>query len=250
LQAFISDIHGNLEALTAVLAHIQEQNIDEVYCLGDVIGYGPDPRACLKTAMSFTGCLRGNHEEALLYSAEDFNPQARRALEWTRDQINSDAFSREENKLFWNLVDNLPDVIYGEDFMLVHGSPRDRVHEYIVPEDVHNSTKMNTLFDLLERPLCFVGHSHLPGVYLRDSRFLSPADLGGGFSLGQGQQAIINVGSVGQPRDNDSRSCYVTLDRGTVRFHRVAYDVERTFEKIVGTGKLPLFLAARLKEGR
>jgi diadenosine tetraphosphatase ApaH/serine/threonine PP2A family protein phosphatase len=250
LQAFISDIHGNIEALQAVLEHISGQGADEIYCLGDVVGYGPDPRQCLKIATSFAGCLMGNHEKALLSSAEDFNPQARRALDWTRDQINSDAFPREENRALWNFIDSLPDIILGDDFMLVHGSPRDRIHEYIVPEDIYDSVKMKELFDLVEKPFCFVGHSHLPGVYLENSRFIALTELGSGFSIPDGKRAIVNVGSVGQPRDGDSRSCYATLEKGIVRFHRVAYDVDRTFEKIVGTKRLPMFLAARLKEGK
>jgi len=250
LQAFLSDIHGNSEALQAVLEHILGQGVKEIYCLGDVIGYGPDPRECLKIARSFTGCLKGNHEEALLSSAEDFNPQARRALDWTRDQINSEAHSRDENREFWNFIDGLPDKIVGDGFMLVHGSPRDRIHEYIVPEDIYDSVKMKELFDLLERPICFVGHSHLPGVYLENSRFIALTELSGGFSLPAGKRAIVNVGSVGQPRDGDPRACYVILDKGVVRFHRIPYDVDRTFEKIVGTKSLPMFLAARLKEGK
>ncbi len=250
MQAFVSDIHANIEALRAVLDHATSLNVDEIYCLGDVIGYGPDPRECLDIAKTFTGCLRGNHEQALLSSAEDFNLQARRALEWTRDEINSTDYTREQNREYWNFVDSLPTVIFRDDFMLVHGSPRDRVHEYVIPEDVYDKHKMAELFRLLERPVCLIGHSHLPGVYLENFSFLPQDSLDGGFALPQGKRAIINVGSVGQPRDGDPRACFATLDKGTLQFHRVPYDVDRTFEKIMNTGKLPLFLAARLKEGK
>jgi diadenosine tetraphosphatase ApaH/serine/threonine PP2A family protein phosphatase len=124
------------------------------------------------------------------------------------------------------------------------------VHEYVVPEDVYDRAKMKAIFDLVDRPICFIGHSHLPGVYLENPRFLPQEDLASGFSLPEGKRALINVGSVGQPRDGDPRACYVTHERGIVRFHRVSYDIDKTFEKIVATGKLPLFLATRLKEGK
>jgi diadenosine tetraphosphatase ApaH/serine/threonine PP2A family protein phosphatase len=250
LQAFVSDIHGNLEALNAVLADIKSRKVDEIFCLGDVVGYGPAPRECLEIAFGFAGCIRGNHEEALLTTAEDFNVQARRALEWTRDQMNLRDHPREKNRLLWNFIDTLSDHLYQDGFLLVHGSPRDRVHEYIVPEDVHDPIKMAALFALVDRPLCFNGHSHLPGVYLETPRFIPSVDLEGGFALPEGKRAIVNVGSVGQPRDGDPRACYTTLDGGIVRFHRVHYNIERTSELIVGTGRLPLFLAARLKEGK
>lgn len=250
MQAIISDIHSNIEALSAVLQQMEQLGVKEIYCLGDVIGYGPNPRTCLGMAQNFHGCLRGNHEEALLSSAEDFNTKARQALEWTKDRLNSDAYSWEENKVFWNFVDSLPSLILTDDFMLVHGSPRDRVHEYVTPEDSQNPEKMATLFSLMERPLCFIGHSHIPGVYTEDGRFISPSEQPDGFSLASGARAIVNVGSVGQPRDGDPRSSFVTYENGTIRFHRVEYDVDLTMDKIVATGELPIFLAARLKEGR
>jgi len=250
LQAIVSDIHSNIEALTAVLIELEEMGAEEIYCLGDVIGYGPNPRTCLRKAQSFHGCLRGNHEEALLSSAEDFNTKARQALDWTRARLNSDEYPREENRAFWNFVDSLPSMILTGNFMLVHGSPRDKVHEYVTPEDCLNREKMTTLFSLMERPLCFIGHSHIPGVYPEDGRFISPDEQSDGFSLAPGARAIVNVGSVGQPRDGDPRASFVTYNNGTIRFHRVAYDLELTMDKIVATGELPLFLAARLKEGR
>ncbi len=250
MLAILSDIHGNQEALKAVLAHVKKRGIKNIYCLGDVIGYGPNPRECLDMARSFKGCIRGNHEEAVLYSAEDFNLQARKALDWTRDQLNSDRFSREENRMCWDYIAGLPDIIRTDEFQLVHGSPRDRVHEYVISDDVYDREKMAALFELVDRPVCFIGHSHLPGVFLENPRFLSPDELGNGFSLTEGNRAIVNVGSVGQPRDGDPRASYVTVEDQVINFHRVEYDIDQTFGKIVGTGILPLFLASRLKEGK
>jgi len=251
LQAFLSDIHGNLEALEAVLEHARNLGVDEFYCLGDVVGYGPNPRSCLKAVSSgFVTCLRGNHEEALLSSAEDFNIQARRAIEWTRDRINSKSFPREENLNLWNFIDGMSEHFLGNGFLLVHGSPRDPVHEYVVPEDVLDGEKMRDLFSLMSVPLCFTGHTHVPGVFLESPCFIPAAELDGGFTLPEGKRAIVNVGSVGQPRDGDPRACYVTMDSGVVMFHRVSYAVAKTCEKIEAAGKLPLFLASRLKEGK
>ena len=249
MEAFLSDIHGNLSALEAVLAEMGRLRVSRILCLGDVVGYGPSPRECIQRAMGFDLCLRGNHEAALLFAPEDFNPHARAALDWTRDRLNASEFPREMNHALWRWLDGLPESHRTKDALLVHGSPRDPVREYMLPQDVRDAAKMKEVFALVDRPLCMVGHSHLPGVFTEDRRFLSPAEVGGAWRPEDGK-AVVNVGSVGQPRDGDPRACFVTWDGETVRFHRVEYDVQDTVERILRTGVLPKILAFRLAEGR
>lgn len=249
MQAFISDLHGNLAALKAVMKHMRGLGVSKVFCLGDVVGYGPSPRECIQEVQKFELCLKGNHEAALLYYPDDFNPQARIALDWTRDQINSKEYTREENAALWNWIDGLPEAARGEEYLLVHGSPRDPVREYIVPSNIHDREKMGEIFEYLDRPFCFVGHSHVPGVYTENPSFIPPQELEDGFRP-QGGKILVNVGSVGQPRDNDPRACYVTWDGEVIRFHRVEYNIDKTMNMILDTKVLPKILALRLKEGR
>lgn len=137
--------------------------------------------------------------------------------------------------------------------LLVHGSPRDPVREYLVPRDALDKAKMDECFAKMgDQKLCFVGHSHVPGVFLRSGTFLLPADIGMAWQVNE--PAIVNIGSVGQPRDGDPRASFVTYDgdgtNGTVRFHRLAYDVDTTMAKIRAIPELPEYLAERLAQGR
>jgi len=130
----------------------------------------------------------------------------------------------------------------------VHGSPRSPINEYVFPEDVHNPRKLEKLFSVVER-FCFQGHTHVPGVLTEDGRFLRPDQFGDVYPLGS-QKTMINVGSVGQPRDGDRRSCYVLLEDGAVRFRRVEYPLEETARKIYAIPELDDFLGDRLRDGR
>jgi hypothetical protein len=136
--ALISDIHGNVPALEAVLADIDRRGVDSILCLGDVIGYGPEPRETLRRAFEWEVVLLGNHEEAAMYYAEDFNDRARQALDWTRDQLNSRDHSPEENSRLWAFLGEMPQRYELEGALLVHGSPRDPVREYMLPRDAHD----------------------------------------------------------------------------------------------------------------
>ena len=131
--AIISDIHANIEALTVVLQHIESQGIRDVVCLGDVIGYGPNPREALTACRNVRFCLMGNHEEAVLFYGEDFNPKARAALEWTKEQLNSPDYDRTDNYELWNFLGNLRETVNEENVLYVHGSPRVPTKEYMVP---------------------------------------------------------------------------------------------------------------------
>jgi predicted phosphodiesterase len=252
LRAIISDIHSNVEALDAVLADIEKRKVEKIVCLGDVIGYGPQPRVTLLRSTEWEVTLLGNHEEACMYHPEDFNERARVALEWTRDQLNARDQPPEENYKLWSLIGQMPTSHRLENALLVHGSPRDPVREYMLPRDAQDGTKMREVFERMPVDFCFVGHSHVPGVYTEAPAFLAPARFPDGFkrSAASGGKALVNVGSVGQPRDGDVRASYATFDGETVWFHRVEYDYRRTQQKILETGVLPHYLAARLQEGR
>ena len=252
--AFLSDIHSNIEALSVCLAEIEEQGADRLICLGDVIGYGPQPRDALRTIMDRCEfSLLGNHEHGAMFYASDFNPRARQAIDWTRDQLSRRDCPREENTAFWQYLDGMKKEHREASMLFVHGSPRDPVREYMVPRDALDQQKMGECFAKMgDASLCFIGHSHVPGVFTKSGQFLLPSEIDMQWQVDE--PAIVNVGSVGQPRDGDPRSSFVTYDgdgtNGTVRFHRVAYDVATTMQKIRGIEELPEYLADRLEQGR
>lgn len=247
MRAIISDIHGNLEALEAVLADIDTREVEDIYCLGDVIGYGPNPRECIDLVMSRSSvCILGNHDQAALFDPEGFNAGAERAIFWTRAQ-----FERGDprgNEKRWDFLGELPRMKREDNFLYVHGSARNPLNEYVFPEDIYHQRKMERIFALVDN-YCFQGHTHIPGVFCDDYTFRDPTDLGGKYEFGE-QKALVNVGSVGQPRDGDPRACYVTLDGMEIQYHRVDYDVDKTAEKIYPIPELDNFLGDRLREGR
>jgi len=253
MKAILSDVHANLEALNAVFKDMKTRRVREFALLGDVIGYGPNPRECIAKLMEAKIALLGNHEEALLYYPENFNERARDALEWTREQLNSGAHDREQNYEMWDFLGNLKEQDGdGKNFRWVHGSPADPVREYVTPRLVRKPVRLAELFEAFSEQICFCGHSHIPGIYLEDGRFASPRSFKYEISMRalNGRRAIINVGSVGQPRDGDPRACYVTYDRERIRFHRIEYDFRPTQEKIRKVDALPDYLASRLERGR
>ncbi|KPK79266.1 MAG: phosphoesterase [Phycisphaerae bacterium SM23_33] len=254
--AVISDIHSNLEALTAVLDDIAARDIQRIVCLGDVVGYGPDPQPCLDLVLQRSQVtLMGNHDFAALYEPNNFNIGAEAACFWTRRVLEEerDAVARDRR---WDFLGNLPvkhvlspqESPVGE-VVLVHGSPRRPVNEYIFPDDIYNSPeKLHGLFERFEN-ICLIGHTHVPGVFLPTPDFYSPDELGGVLET-DGQKALVNVGSIGQPRDRDPRASYVVLEEGRICFARVAYDVETTISKVHGIRELDDYLGNRLREGR
>jgi predicted phosphodiesterase len=248
MKALLSDIHSNLEALDAVLADMKAYDIEAIYCLGDVIGYGPNPRECLERVMAFDVCLLGNHDQAAQFDPTEFNPVAQRAAFWTRKQIDAPIRNREAADLRWEYLAERPLKHKEKDFLYVHGSPRNPLNEYIFPEDIYNQRKMDALFALVER-YCFHGHTHNPGIFTHRLEFYSPDECDYTFKL-TGHKLLCNVGSVGQPRDRDWRACYVLLDGDTIRFRRVEYDVATTIRKIKEIDDLDDFLGERLRDGR
>ncbi|MFH1707426.1 MAG: metallophosphoesterase family protein [Planctomycetota bacterium] len=256
MKAIISDIHANLEALTAVIEDIDALGtVVEIICLGDIIGYGPSPCECLDLLMPKMASLMGNHEDALLHGADNFNPKARAAIDWTRRALGiSEPKAEVEQKRVKYLNELSQNAMEGPHF-LVHASPRFPIKEYIIPTDPHRPAKLDANFELFSH-ICFVGHSHIPGVMVQESpgryTFYKPESLigGTGYLFDTGEKAIVNVGSVGQPRDRNPDACYVTFDDEMAMFRRVKYDVAKTRAKVYQNSELPHFEGDRLIEGR
>ena len=247
--AIVSDIHGNLEALTAVLEEIDRRGVQHIICLGDVVGYAPNPMECLDLMIARSrACVMGNHDFAVLYEPFNFNSGAEQAFFWSRQCFENDPDPiRRANR--WKFIGNLPVRIRTNDFVAVHASPRRPINEYIFPDDIYtNPGKFVSIFERFDR-LCFVGHTHVPGVFLEGPDFYSPDELDSRFELTD-EKAIINVGSVGQPRDRDPRSSFVVVHDTYIEFVRVMYDVDKTVKKVEAISELDNFLGTRLLDGR
>lgn len=249
MKAILSDIHGNLEALEAVLQDISAfpQKVEAIYCLGDIVGYGPNPRECVERAMKFDLVLMGNHDHAVLFEPRDFNPIAEASAWWSRQQLDQAIPSREQAEKRWEFLGELAYGHAEEGFFFVHASPRQPLSEYIFPSDIYNKAKMDRIFSLIGR-CCFHGHTHIPGIFTEDGQFRTPAEIDHTYVL-DGRKTLCNVGSVGQPRDGDWHACYVLFDGETIRFRRVEYDVASTVKKIHGIAELNRFLGDRLLLG-
>jgi len=273
--AVISDIHSNLAALATVLDDIEQRGVTEIVCLGDVVGYGPNPRECVDLIRQRCRlCAMGNHDHAVLYEPTNFNAAAERAAYWTRQVLESEPDVKKRNAR-WEFLSNLPVRAKEKDILFVHASPRRPINEYIFPEDVFtNPQKVVANFERLDARACFVGHTHQPGVFLDDPYFDPPNELPDSpyFEFDE-ERAIINVGSVGQPRDRDPRASYVIVypnpEDGTdnpgsgsllekamrcsieqVEFVRLEYDIEATAKQIFAEPELDDMLGHRLYEGR
>lgn len=246
--AILSDVHANLEALEAVLGDIQSQGIGAIYCLGDIVGYGPNPCECVDYARTFRACVLGNHDQGALFDPEGFSSGAERAIFWTRERLEEWGADPEQQLRRWEFLCELPRQIQDGEFLFVHGSPRNPLNEYVFPEDIYNPRKLARVFNLVPGT-CFQGHTHVPGVFAEDCRFLYPSEIGNRYRLNE-HKAMINVGSVGQPRDGNPQASYVVVRGDLVEFRRVSYPLERTIEKIYAITELDNFLGDRLREGR
>jgi predicted phosphodiesterase len=237
----ISDVHANITALEAVLADAGK--MEEVWCLGDIAGYGADPNECIERirALPKLTCMMGNHDFAAIgdMALEVFNSDARKALLWQRDQL-TDA-----SKEFLRTLLQEPKV--SGSATLVHGSPRDPIWEYIMNTLV---ARMN--LDFFETPWCLVGHSHFQAVfqYHAESDEMSIRVPGPGESYELKERAILNPGSVGQPRDRDPRAAYAIIDQKAKTWEprRVEYDIKSVQKRILDAG-LPPRHAERLAGG-
>ncbi len=249
--ALISDIHSNLEALTAVLRDIDSRGAAEsIYCLGDVVGYGPDPEACVDIVMERCSVrLMGNHDYAMINGAMGFNPVARGAIDWTRERMAPKKGSSKEVLRRWHFIEELDQVHELGDALFVHASPRDHINEYILPTDADfHPDKIAEIFELIDK-VCFVGHTHFPGIMTTEPQFVLPEEVEFEHKLDDAK-VIVNLGSVGQPRDGDPRASYVEIDEKTVYFRRVEYDYKTTMRKVLEDTNLDERCGTRLALGR
>jgi predicted phosphodiesterase len=213
----ISDIHANLDALEAVIEAAGP--VDATWCLGDLVGYGPDPNECIERVRNLPNltCIIGNHDAAALnqIDSDTFNPEARTAIQWTQKTLNQSSK---------NFLHELPEKVELERVTLAHGSPRHPVWEYLL------DTRTATInFEYFDTPLCIVGHTHLPVFYtLHDSNHLARLNIPEpNLVTPLPERAIINPGSVGQPRDRDERAAFALFDEvaNTWDYRRVKYNI-------------------------
>ena len=236
-----SDIHSNLAALETVLKAASEQGYDRVWCLGDIVGYGPAPNECVAQVRNLEALsVAGNHDWGALgkIPLEDFNPDAQAAALWTRDQLTPENVAYLDGQAKMRVEGNIT---------LAHGSPRFPIWEYIQLPSIATAN-----FAHFDTAYCLVGHTHVPAVFRALNNrgvemFLPQSDAP--VPLGE-ERLIVNPGSVGQPRDGDSRASYALLDSeaGTIQFHRVEYPIDLTQAQMKEAG-LPPRLAARLAFG-
>ena len=239
--AILSDIHSNLTALEAVLADLEKLGrVDEIWCLGDSVGYGPDPHECLEIVLSRCSlCVAGNHDLVVIGKLDTsvFNQDAARAASWTRCQLN-----KEET----GFLTGLPLIVEKGDFTLAHGSPRSPIWEYITSgkEAEENLAHLKTSF-------CLTGHTHVAQYFqCRESCNSVRPEAGASLKL-EDSRYFINPGGVGQPRDGDPRAAYAVYDSdtATIVFRRVSYDIAAVQTRMQKAG-LPLWLTERLAYGR
>lgn len=239
--ALISDIHGNLEALQAVLEALSKEKIDDYLCIGDIVGYGADPAACIKIVRSLKPkiLIAGNHEWGALglLDPEYFNDYARDAVTWTKSILNKEEAG---------YLKSFRLVYKNTDYTLVHGSLEEPGKFYYVL----NKDDAHVTVELMATPLCFVGHSHAAGIfYTNNGRMEYTKEPK--VHIDKRERYVISSGSIGQPRDLDPRAAFAVYDTGdnTVELKRAAYDIKAAQKKIMAAG-LPEWLAVRLAEGR
>ena len=240
--AVFSDVHANVEALEAVLTDAGRRSPDAYLCLGDIVGYGPDPNECVERVRSLgAAAIAGNHDRGAAGRLDPaaFSSLARTAIEWTAGVLT------QQNRAF---LAALPDRFEPPRFLAVHGSPREPVEEYIFDLPTALAVFAETDFRV-----CLVGHTHIPGVFaLGKDGHIKAQTLGpdGPARLAATSRYIVNAGSVGQPRDGDPRAAYLMFDdeAAVVTLHRVGYPVAATQAKMTARG-LPPLLSRRLAAG-
>lgn len=235
--AIISDIHSNLAALKTAFDFIKDAKVDKIVCLGDIVGYGPRPNECVELIQK--NCqvsLMGNHDHAVLGLTDTyyFNQYAREAVNWTRRTLTL------HNRAY---LENLTFSHHENEFLYVHSTP-------LHPEEWHyilSDYEAKHYLDELKQRICFVGHSHIPLVFSTEEASFYKESIELDYHK---EKYIVNVGSVGQPRDGDPRLCFVIFDTesGLLQFIRLEYPIEETYNEIL-ENQLPPFLAMRLRAG-
>ncbi len=264
MKAIISDIHANFKALCSVFEDIEKQSVSEVICLGDIVGYGADPEACVDAIMEKTQTtLVGNHDYALIHGPIGFNPIAADVIRMTREIMmphesveneTPDCFEPEyfpcvnhggeptclilkhKDKSRWSFIEKLIAESSENSVLYVHASPLEPTHEYVYPdkfESMWNPSRINEMLNKVDW-LAFCGHTHHPCAISSTMKCYYPEQCDYHLALDPEEKYIINVGSVGQPRDRDPRSCYLLYDEDahTITWRRVAYNIDTTIKKI------------------
>ncbi|MCC7508704.1 MAG: metallophosphoesterase family protein [Planctomycetes bacterium] len=255
MKAIVSDIHANVAAWEAVKKDLKSHNITDIISLGDLVGYGPEPVEIIDEAMDFRINLMGNHDEAVVFEPVGFNYRALTAIRWTKKSLTGGLFGF-KNKKRMSFLKGLKLTHREDGALMVHGSPREPTTEYILKHDALGAAqgvpeavkKLNDIFGQFE-DLCFVGHTHIPCVIDQEFRYQTEKDFEYEFKAEKGKKYIINVGSVGQPRDRDTRACYVIWDGRKFIWRRVEYDVTGTARKIRALKELDDYNADRLEQG-
>lgn len=245
LFAIISDIHSNLEALQAVLKDIRERDIHEIYCLGDIVGYGPDPDPCLDLIRTAgIHAIPGNHDEAVLQPqlTGTFNALATKAIDWTRAQLSS------ENLQY---LAALPSQLQRHGCLFIHGALT-AAHNYINSDAAAAENLEIFSRQYPDLHICFFGHTHISICYGEKRNMSPPHDCSLPVFLGSDERYLINPGACGQPRDGIIDAAYGIYDiTENAYIHiRVPYDIETTRQKIYNNPELPDFLGDRLLRGR
>ncbi|MBD3422310.1 MAG: metallophosphoesterase [Chitinivibrionales bacterium] len=281
MKAFISDIHANLEALKSVFKDIDSQHVDEIICLGDVVGYGPDPEPCTDLVMSRSDiALMGNHDYALLHGPLSFNPIAAEVIRITREKmaparikaaeylsatesgqelpssIQAARSHKEEQQAEqrWHFLETLPASLKDNNLSYVHASPLEPIHEYIFP-DIYSQwwqpERIQLMFEKIDW-LVFCGHTHYPCVITESMDCYYPQDSGNILQIEKDRKYIINDGSVGQPRDRDNRACYLLFDEQNAKleWRRVGYNIESVKKKVDKMCGEDNWCGVRLRFGR
>jgi predicted phosphodiesterase len=238
--AILADIHANLEALDVVLADAEAQKCTHYACLGDIVGYNANPKECLEIVRKLNmPCVKGNHDEYCCSEAdlEGFNPHAREAINWTRNHLTADDRQWLKELKYIRLVAN---------FSLVHATmdaPQRWGYVFDKLAAASSFTYQNT-------NVCFFGHTHVPTAFIRDVALVRGGSYSK-FKVESGRKYFVNIGSVGQPRDNNPKCAYgiYDLDEGTIELRRLDYDIPKTQAKIRANG-LPERLAERLAHGK
>lgn len=238
----MADIHANLAALKAVLDDIEVKGgVDEIWCLGDIVGYGPEPGECIRLLQKYNPvCIAGNHDLGAAGKLElsYFNPAAAEACRWTAERL---------NPVDIRYLQDLPKTVQKGDFLLAHGSPKDPFLEYVISTSIADRN-----FSFFDTQFCLVGHTHIPMAFKQEGNSCSSISLLPGIGLVLGShRMIINPGAVGQPRDGDPRASYAIYETEgrMLRVYRIPYNIRVTQDKMMEAG-LPIQLVTRLEVGK
>jgi len=239
--AIISDIHSNLEALLVVLKDIKKRRLKSIFCLGDLVGYGANPNECVDLCIKESKLIvAGNHDWAAVDKTDisTFNPVAAEAIKWTQDQISKESTSKLKGLELTKRMDNL---------LLVHATPKDPAKwGYLFTLE-----EFEKEFAQFDEQICFIGHSHIPAAVFQDANGYCDLVRDNPFPIVAKRKYVVNVGSVGQPRDLDPRASYAIYDgnKNNIEIVRLDYNIPLAQQKII-MGGLPEVLADRLLAGR